>query len=292
MPIIKSTTRKDRGFKQMVNYLYQDDLENGYSYLHNMPLVELDNKEAIVSEFKANDEHRRRIKNGVVIYHEMIAFHPLDREVVVNNPELLEEFTRVYLDERAPNSIALVKAHFDKDHPHLHIMISGNQVKSEKSTRISKKQFLKINQVLEDLQLEKYPELKHSFTSGRGRERIISKKLSYNQKEWKMVERGVRQEEKERLKEILVNSLHQVRGARKFKERLEAKGVRMYKYRGKYNGIEFEGSKRRYRFTKFMAKGSIELAQVKKWTAELANEKEQKLDRDFGLELSLGLEKE
>ena len=292
MPIIKSTTRKDRGFKQMVNYLYQDDLENGYSYLHNMPLVELDNKEAIVSEFKANDEHRRRIKNGVVIYHEMIAFHPLDREVVVNNPELLEEFTRVYLDERAPNSIALAKAHFDKDHPHLHIMISGNQVKSEKSTRISKKQFLKINQVLEDLQLEKYPELKYSFTSGRGRERIVSKTLSYNQKEWKMVGRGVRQEEKEKLKEILVNSLHQVRGARKFKERLEAKGVRMYKYRGKYNGIEFEGGKRRYRFTKFMAKGSVELAQVKMWTAELTNVKEQKLDRDFGLELSLGLEKE
>lgn len=70
---------------------------------------------------------------------------------------------RKYLDWRAPNSLAIARPHFDTNHIHIHIMISGNQNMSKETTRVSQTEFNQIKQKLHEYQLEQYPELVHSI---------------------------------------------------------------------------------------------------------------------------------
>jgi hypothetical protein len=178
MPLVKSMTRKDNSFGQLVNYLHKEeptfgelvgyihkekDQENKVTtLLHNIPEIEPDDIEGIIEAFKENDTYRRQRKNGIVQYHEVVSFSPSDTEKLIQNPSILMDMARKYLQLRAPNSLAIARPHFDEEHLHVHIMISGNCRESKEPSRISQKDFEKVKQELNEYQQSQYPELSNS----------------------------------------------------------------------------------------------------------------------------------
>ncbi|KAA3625757.1 MAG: hypothetical protein DWQ02_21160 [Bacteroidetes bacterium] len=179
MPVVKSKTRKDNSFKQLVEYISEkensfnqllgyinkEDDKNFQSltFLHNISGIPENDIAGITQAFQNNDSFRRQRKNGVVQYHEIISFSPKDREILEKDPDILLDMARKYLDWRAPNSLAIARPHFDTDHIHIHIMISGNQYMSRETSRVSQTEFNQIKQKLHEYQLEQYPELVHSI---------------------------------------------------------------------------------------------------------------------------------
>lgn len=178
MPVVKSKTRKDNSFKQLVEYISEKDnsfnqllgyinKEEGKNLqsqilLHNISGISDNDIPGITQAFQENDSFRRQRKNGVVQYHEIISFSPKDREVLEKDPGILLDMARKYLDWRAPNSLAIARPHFDTNHIHIHIMISGNQYMTKETSRVSQTEFNQIKQKLHEYQQEQYPELVHS----------------------------------------------------------------------------------------------------------------------------------
>ena len=77
-------------------------------------------------------------------------------------PEILEDLAQVYLELRAPDALGIARVHTDKDHVHLHFMISPNEIGTTKSIRLTKKQFQALRRTIEEYQVTYYPELKKS----------------------------------------------------------------------------------------------------------------------------------
>lgn len=135
-----------------------------------------DDIEGITQAFKDNDTFRSHRKNGVVQYHEIISFSPEDRVVLTRDPGILMDMARKYLDLRAPHSMAIARPHFDEEHIHLHLMISGNQFQSKETSRISRMAFDRVKQQLNEYQLNQYPELRNSVVEEHLRPRLELKK--------------------------------------------------------------------------------------------------------------------
>ena len=135
-----------------------------------------DDIEGITQAFKDNDTFRSHRKNGVVQYHEIISFSPEDRVVLTRDPGILMDMARKYLDIRAPNSMAIARPHFDEEHIHVHLMISGNQFQSKETSRISRMAFDVVKQQLNEYQLKQYPELCNSVVEEHLRSRPELKK--------------------------------------------------------------------------------------------------------------------
>lgn len=178
MPVIKSMSRKDSSFGQLVSYLHKEDPVFGQlvgyinkdsarsshvqTLLYNLPGVAPDDVNGITQAFKDNDAFRRERKNGVVQYHEIISFSPKDRSILARDPKILMDIARKYLDLRAPHSLAIARPHFDEKHIHVHLMISGNHYQSSETSRVSQKAFEQVKHQLNEYQINLYPELSNS----------------------------------------------------------------------------------------------------------------------------------
>lgn len=165
--VIKSMSRKTWGFRQLLRYINEPEQKGRQAVLHNLRSA-FDYLPQIEAEFLENARHiRNQPKNGVVLYHEIIAIAEADREKVTE--EMLIDLTREYLQRRAPNALAYAKAQFNTESPHVHILISGNQIESGKKLRLERKEFEQIKRELERYQIEKYPQLSHSIVYGKQR---------------------------------------------------------------------------------------------------------------------------
>ena len=67
--------------------------------------------------------------------------------------------------------IAIARPHSDKEHLHLHFMISPNELQNAQSIRLNKKEFEALRRTIEEYQLERYPELQHSYVHSRDQDR-------------------------------------------------------------------------------------------------------------------------
>ena len=177
MPIITSHSRKDtRAIQEQVRYVrrFENEAQISITLLHNITSKHLDTDE-IIQAFKENDKYRRKRKNGIVLYHDIISFHPKSRTYLLKHQFILEDFATKYINKRAKNSLALMQVHTDKDHLHMHILISPNEKYTSKSTRISKSKFTQIRRELEAYQLERFPELEHSYIHQSNQQNKIEK---------------------------------------------------------------------------------------------------------------------
>ena len=130
MPVIKSIGRKDTKFGQLISYLHKEDggAALTWTYLHNMNGVEPDDLKGMENAFTANDTFRKKRKNGVGQYHEIISFHGKDAEAIRQNPEILWDFTRIYMELRAEEfCIPMPPSEF---YPYLHGTQSPRQSRS------------------------------------------------------------------------------------------------------------------------------------------------------------------
>ncbi|MBF0231529.1 MAG: relaxase/mobilization nuclease domain-containing protein [Desulfamplus sp.] len=163
----KTTASAIRGktFAPMVRYVmnYVNNEEKSWfePIAHNL---RSDPKDliGIILEFEENHTFAQPRKNGgVVVYHEIISFHPDDTAVIT--PELLRVICRKYLSHRAKDALAFCNVHRDQDHIHVHILISGNKIRSSKQHWLTRQEFQNIQIEMESFQKQQFPELQHSF---------------------------------------------------------------------------------------------------------------------------------
>lgn len=120
----------------------------------------------IEKEFLDNSRCCRKRTNGVVLYHEVLAFSGKDREYI--SADILTDLASKFLELRARGAMAYGVIHFEHENPHVHFVISGNLMSDSKKLRLSKGEFHQVKRKLEKYQRERYPELENSVVFQRG----------------------------------------------------------------------------------------------------------------------------
>lgn len=187
--LIKSMSRKTPSFAQLHDYIMRHTETGPPLVIHNAPESASD-RSGRLKAFFDNDRSMKLRKNGVRVFHEVLSFHAEDAPALTK--DAIRKLTEYYLQLRAPHALAFAEAHFDTANPHVHIMLSANELNSNKRLRVSKREFADIKTAVERLQIELYPNLtksvcqhlKHSFWQ-RSKDfgQRLAASLSVNEKE-------------------------------------------------------------------------------------------------------------
>lgn len=252
--IIKSMSRKTASFGQLLQYINAPELK-GDSLAHNL-ISDPEDTSSVLGEFLGNARLLKQRKRGNALFHEVLSFAPDDASAL--NATVIEDLTRRYLDLRAPRALAYARAHFDVPCPHVHIVISSNDVSSSRRNRLSRSRFAQVKRELERYQLEKCPQLRHSLAhqekkQGRPNSRREDERLRRRKRQGKSSASA-----KEILKAKVRSMLRTSWSVGDFVSRLRGLGLEMY-VRGRHAGIVDSQSGRRYRFKTLGLDGDLSL---------------------------------
>ena len=147
-------------FKQLIEYIMSDkgkvDETNSFTICHNLKST---NTHEVVQEFVENDLFRKRRKNGVVLYHEILSFHPDNKADL--NLVILEDIAHKFIELRGKDALCFAKPHIDSKNIHIHFCFSGIEYKSTKTLRLNNEQFKTVRLEMELFQ-QQYPALNKS----------------------------------------------------------------------------------------------------------------------------------
>ena len=149
--ILKSKRSYSAGrYKQLIDYILHDkgriNDSMSFTILHNLRSSAQND---IVREFVKNDEYRKKRHRGVVLYQEILSFHPDDKEKL--DLETLEDISRKFIELRGKHALCIAKPHIENENVHIHFCFSGTEHKSSKTLRLDNHDFRDIR-----MQLEKY----------------------------------------------------------------------------------------------------------------------------------------
>ena len=228
--IIKSMARKQPSFRQLIDYFDRGhDRDTGLTFARN--LYDDPNRRVMVAKaFERNYAHLPKRANGNALYHEVIVLERQDGLSDKRQAELLLDLAERYCAKRAPNQLAYGRIHQDRDHHHIHLMISSNAVRSDRRVRMTKGQFAEIQRGLERYRLERFPEL--------GGLRIYNPDPSREQ--------AHRPNQREILREMLTGLFEKARSERGLLDDVLAAGYRFYRH-GHQVGVEHLETGRRHR---------------------------------------------
>jgi Relaxase/Mobilisation nuclease domain len=234
--ILKVKPYKKPDFLRLFNYMMDKEEkllnEDGKAFLltHNVKGKRI---EQWVQEFKKNEEHRlHKRKNQNHLTHDIISFHTYEHVSL----EQMEEITREYISQRNPNGMFIAVGHFDK-HPHIHIATSSIEFRTGRTMRMSKAQFQKLKESMQQYQQEKYPELSKSIINYK------TKKGSIKDKEFQIKLRTGRETQKEQLIGILKTCYKKANNKETFFQLMEDCGLKVYSRGGKISGVHFANKK-------------------------------------------------
>ncbi|WP_292942843.1 relaxase/mobilization nuclease domain-containing protein [Olleya sp. UBA1516] len=228
--IINRYIKGDRNFDKQMKEA-QDDL------IKEQKLLEKRIKN-MVSQFSENESKRtieRRNKN--IAYHEIISFHKADTDKLPK--KVLLKIARKYANERSPNSMVISTMHSDKDHLHIHNVISALEFATGKPVRLSRKEFKEVK-----IRMEQFQEKELGLTFS---------KVNHSKKKEAMLQLDIerelnlrgKQSERQELRDVLVEVFARVRTEQVDKREFEKAGIQFYSRAGKIVGVQ--GFKRRYR---------------------------------------------
>ena len=151
-------SRKSKSFSQLYDYLTRDS--SSFTFSRNT-YSNPKNKKEFLNEFYENAQHIREARGKVFLYHEVLSLeqNSLSKE---RQKEILLDMADKYLFQRADKHLAFGVVHNEKEHMHLHLMISANEIEGDKRVRLSKKKFKEIQQRLENYKNQKHKELRES----------------------------------------------------------------------------------------------------------------------------------
>ncbi len=162
--IIKSKSYKSEGcYLPVINYVLREAEQDDSFVLTRFIKGKNLSPEEIAKQYRDNEKCRvNPRKNNVKLYMEIISFHSDNAKDLTNYK--LKKIARKYLSLRSNLSVALATAHRkEKDHVHLHILLSGTEYKTGKSVRISRDDFKnKVKISMERFQEKHFPELERS----------------------------------------------------------------------------------------------------------------------------------
>jgi Relaxase/Mobilisation nuclease domain len=246
--MVKSMSRKSTSFGQLLDYLNQP-AQKGPAILQNFRTTHEDFRK-IHGEFLENSRSLPPRKNGNILYHEILSFSDLDRERVT--PVILEDLTRHYLSLRAPYALAYAKAHFNTASPHVHLMISANDLGSSRRRRLSKTQFQEIKRELERYQKERYPFLMSSIVFSDSRNPSAPRRRrGEHERARRLRTSGMKiSSRKDELRELVLRTLTRASSGEAFLLLMAQAGIRL-RCRGKTVTLEDQArpGSRRYRLS-------------------------------------------
>jgi hypothetical protein len=230
--IVKSISKKGVCFGKLLKYISEpekvgnSEVEEG-RVLHNFREQNTDIS-SLEREFLDNHRYNQSRKNGVTCYHEILSLAEGSSHSKEMIP-ILEDLGQTYLQYRAPRALALGQVHMDTDHPHIHLLISGNEIETSKKVRITKRRFEEVKQKLEHYQERHYPILSHSVVFGpkKGEKRLTNAQTY--------------------VRDQVIQHLDAAGSEKAFIENLDQAGIEIYQ-RGKGLGVLVRQTGRKYRF--------------------------------------------
>ncbi len=244
--IIKSKSYKTtRSFTTVLNYIFRETERNNGFELSKFIKGKNLSVEELSSQFLSNEAFRIvKRKNSVVLYMDILSFHPRDAERLTNDK--LHQITLKYLSLRAPKSIAVATIHRnEKDHTHIHIIFSGIEYKTGNSIRMSKEDFQnKVKLEMEKYQQKTFPEL--MLSKIKHEKSFIPKKEQKKDSEIIMEIQG-EIPEKQKILKVIEEVFTTATSEKDFYQKLESKNIKLYSRNGKIVGIE---GNRKFRFSR------------------------------------------
>ena len=239
--IVKIKSYKTPRFFKLLDYILEkkekflDREGKSFVILHN---VRGKGIEEWVKQFKKNEEYRmHKRKNQIYLTQEIISFHNEEHVSL----EKMEDIATEYMRQRNPNGMYLAVPHFDKQY-HIHICAAAIEYRTGKTLRMSKGQFQKLKQNIQQYQLEKYPELSKSIV------RHGSKNLlALSDKEFQLKLRTGRETNKEKLIGILKTCYKKANSKESFFELAHDCGLEIYSRGGRISGVHFANKKFRFK---------------------------------------------
>ncbi len=267
--IIKTSRYRTRKFRHLVTYIMSDRErireDETFTIRHNLRSADTD---GIIREFIENDTHRRKRKNGVVLYHEILSYSPKDTKNL--NLEILEDIAQKFIELRSGRAICLAKPHIENKNVHIHFCFSGTEYHSSTVLRLDNKAFKQLRIDIERYQHEKYPELSNSivYLNKWQKEQVLEQEdLKISDSEVQLKKRTGKQSDKEQINELVQQSFRDSSSRDDFFQKLLQQGLELYKYRNKVNGLLWNGRKYRFRTLNISEK---QLAQLQKGSGRMA----------------------
>lgn len=237
--IIKVKSRKTLSFDQLLNYMMagrgngDSRSEHDFVHTHNLHGREV---EEWIQEFEENETYRvLRRSDSTILTHEIMSWHHGDTPKI--NRGMLEDITKEYIKHRGLTGMYVAVPHFDKGHVHIHIAVSGVEYRTGKSMRMSKSQFTKLKSIVQEYQIQRYPELEHSVVQHGGRQsRLpIEKQMGHTENQ------------KVAIENVSKRCFKRASSLDEFKNMLAAEGLVPYYRNGKLTGIKQGNRKYRLR---------------------------------------------
>ncbi|MCC6816170.1 MAG: relaxase/mobilization nuclease domain-containing protein [Saprospiraceae bacterium] len=237
--ILKNLTRRS-GTGQLVNYLFKNEKDKKPEPILKHNLRSRTTK-GWTKEFEQNFGLRINIrKDNIRLHHTIISFSNKDKKHI--NSELLKDITKKYIELRGKDNIYLASSHRDKEHIHLHIVMSSIKYLTGESNRISRQEFKDIKLALDTYQREKYPELVNSLPN-HGK----SKSVQLNDLEKNLQNSDRKLSQNQEVLKTVQTVFERSKSVDNFLSELKSEGYATYTRGGKIYGIE-DASERHYRF--------------------------------------------
>lgn len=240
--IIKIKTYKRPAYRKLLEYMLKDgdklhDKEKRtFVISHNLKGRTIDQW---VKQYAENETYRKiKRKDSIKITHEILSWHKDDTANITI--EKLEDMAREYMQKRNPNAQYIAVPHFDKDHYHVHVAVSGLEYRTGKSMRMTKGNFQKLKKDIQAYQLEHYPELTNSVVS---HEKQNENKPKETDKEYQYKRRTGRKTDKEQLQAILQSCFKASTSKEDFYKKLKENKLKTYQRGGKTTGIFYKNQK-------------------------------------------------
>jgi len=240
--IIKSMSRKEPSFGQLINYMSDidktDEQFNVYQNLYARKIEDLE------QEFKENSQFVIKQKNGNYLYHEVLSITKAQKLETKQQKTILREIAYQYIQHRASKNMVYGCLHDDhEDHLHYHLLISANELGHSKKTRLSKSNFDQVKKLIEQRVLSQYPELE---------QKMVINKLT-NESMEKLSRKGAEQKrrtgktpQRDKLKEKLKTLFEQAGSKEAFFSGLSSYNLEFY-IRGKTIGVKDIENNRKHR---------------------------------------------
>ncbi|MDR3055708.1 MAG: hypothetical protein LBU53_09950 [Zoogloeaceae bacterium] len=232
-------SRKTASFSQLINYLNNGRVEQDeYCFKYN---IYSHKPHFITKEYSENYRNLKRRVNSNAIYHEIISLKHQNNLSTQKQREMLKDLAEYYVNARANNNLVYGVIHEQHNQVHCHLMISSNELASDRNKRLSKKEFSEIKENIRNYAHNKYPELEYEKTSKKARAK--TRKID---NEVQLKKRTGKKSDRELMKEKLQAIFSKSNSPQSFLKSLEAEKIQVYQ-RGKTFGFLDEATGKKYR---------------------------------------------
>lgn len=234
--ILKSLSRKS-GTAQLLQYLFQEnktpDSQDPFILKHNIRTKSLDTWSNAFEENERFRIHNR--KDNIKVYHTVLSFSNKDKQHITN--EKLTAIAKHFISLQGKDNLYVGTAHYDKDHIHLHLVMSGTKYLTGVTNRKTKEDFHQLKLSMDNFQREKFPELIHSLPHHGKSKEPLGKNLTTV-----LDNRNGRVSKKESAIIEIEKMYNQATSLESFLTELKDKGLTPYYRNGTLTGVTLNGS--------------------------------------------------